>query len=368
MSEWMTSRQRVLATLDRQEPDRVPIFELMTHPNIIESLLPEASYEDFVETLGIDAPLTFTPSSLYAQEVVGVEDGTTLIRTEWGEVRAKTADIVPLPIRHPVVTHADWERYQIPEARPDRLSQLDSLVKRFKGQKAIGVHLHDAFSYPTYIFGMSELFLKLYEEPDWVKEVIAACVDHSLHMIRFAAEGGADFVVFGDDYGGKSGPLISPKLFREFFLPGLAQTTQAAKASGLYVIKHTDGNITSILGSMVEAGIDAFHPSDPSAGMDIVKVKAQYGDRLCVVGGMDVADPLCDWPVDQAAAEVRKRISELAPGGGWMIASSNSLHASVKPENYAAMVWATRAYGQYDQLNKVCPIPELESRWPFLRS
>jgi uroporphyrinogen decarboxylase len=215
---------------------------------------------------------------------------------------------------------------------------------------------------------MSSLFVKMVDEPEWVAQVIDACVDHTVQMVGLAAERGADFVVFGDDYGGKSGPLVSPRMFAEFFLPGIRRVVAVAKELGLRVIKHTDGNVESILGQLVETGIDGFHPSDPSAGMDIVEVKRKYGKKVCVIGGIDAGDPLSRWPSKAVVAEVRRRVRELAPGGGWIIASSNSLHASVLPENYAAMVWATRAFGQSDRLNTYTPIPSLEARFASLRS
>jgi uroporphyrinogen decarboxylase len=366
LAERMTGGERFLASLGRAQPDRVPIFELFIHSRVIEGLTPGATYADFAEIMGLDCVLTSTPSSLYQTWDAGKDGDTPLLRTEWGEIRARTIELVPIPIRHPVETRADWAAYTVPEAHAGRLRQLDDLVTRFKGRKAIGVHLHDALSYPSYILGMSNLFIRLHDEPDWVSEVIDACVAHSLQMTKLAAERGADFVVFGDDYGGKAGPLVSPAMFGEFFLPGIRRLVAAAKELGLWVIKHTDGNVASILEPIIATGIDGFHPSDPSAGMDIVEVKRKFGDRICVIGGIDAGDPLSRWPASDVVDEVRRRVDELAPGGGWVIASSNSLHASVRPENYAAMVWATRAFSQSEHLGQYTPVPDLESRFAWL--
>jgi uroporphyrinogen decarboxylase len=363
----MSGRERFLAALGREQPDRVPIFELFVHPQVIQALMPGATYPDFAEAMGMDCVLSSTPSSLYSSREVGMDGGTPLIQTEWGEVRARTAELVPIPIRHPVETRIDWAAYRIPEAHPGRFSQLDALVARFKGHKAVGVHLHDALSYPSYILGMTNLFLKLHDEPEWVRQVIDACVEHCLQMVKLAAERGADFVVFGDDYGGKAGPLVSPGMFTEFFLPGIRRVVAAAKEGGMRVIKHTDGNVYSILDKLVETGIDGFHPSDPSAGMDIVEVKRRYRGRMCVLGGIDAGDPLSRWPAAAVVDEVRRRVREMAPGGGWIIASSNSLHASVLPENYVAMVWAARAFGQSASFDRYASVPDLEARFPSLR-
>jgi uroporphyrinogen decarboxylase len=368
LAERLTGRERFFASLGRTQPDRVPIFELFIHSRVIQGLVPGATYPDFAEIMGLDCVLTSTPSSLYQTWDAGRDGDTPLLQTEWGEIRARTVELVPIPIRHPVETRADWATYRVPEAHAGRFRQLDELVLRFKARKAVGVHLHDALSYPSYILGMSNLFVRLHDEPDWVCKVIDACVDHNAHMLKLAASRGAEFVVFGDDYGGKAGPLVSPAMFRQFFLPGIQRLVTLAKELGLRVIKHTDGNVTSIMEPLIETGIDGFHPSDPSAGMDIVEVKHRYANRLCVIGGIDAGDPLSHWPAPALVDEVRRRVDELAPGGGWIIASSNSLHASVRPENYAAMVWAARAFSQSEALGRYIPVPDLEARFSSLTS
>ena len=349
----MNSFERVMAVLDGQVPDRVPIFEFMIDPAVIAGILPGGTYPELVEALDIDVVVTPTASRMYTLEQAGEKNGHPIYQTEWGEKRMYTGDMVTIPIEHPIQSHADWESYQVPDPdKPGRLSELFSLVGRFKGKRAIGCHLHDSFSYPSYLFGMDQLFLNMIMDPGWVKEVIAACSDHCVRMVELAVQAGADFILFGDDVGGKAGPLMSPTHYREFFLPGLAAAAGKAREMGARVFKHTDGNVNSLLEVFIEAGVEAFHPSDPSAGMDIAEVKQRFGGRLVVLGGMDTGDPLCHWSVPQVVNEVKRRIAELAPGGGWMIASSNTIHSGVRPENYHAMVIATRTYGCYVSLGQ----------------
>jgi len=349
----MNSRERVMAVLDRKILDRVPVFELMIDPKVIQKIMPGRSYVDLVDALDLDTIISPTPSKMYNLNKVGEKDGMDVVQSEWGEKRINTGDMVAIPYEHPIKNHADWERYQVPDAdKPSRLAVLQDYVQRYKGQRAIICHLHDSFNYPSYLFGMDQLFLNMVLEPDWVKEVIAACNAHCVRLVELAVKAGADIIVFGDDVGGKSGPLMSPSHYHEFFLPGLVAVTQKAKELGARVFKHTDGNVNSLLPMFIEAGIEAFHPSDPSAGMDIVEVKEKYGNQLIVLGGMDTGEPLCEWSVPQIVEEVRKRICELAQDGGWMIASSNSIHSGVKPENYHAMVTAAHVYGNYSSLNE----------------
>jgi uroporphyrinogen decarboxylase len=333
----------------------------MIDPVVIEGILPGGTYEDLVEALDIDVVVTPTASRMYTLEEVGEKDGQSIYQTEWGEKRIDTGEMVTIPYEHPLKTRADWESYQVPDPdKPGRLSVLYSYVERFKGHRAIGCHLHDSFNYPSYLFGMEQLFLNMIMDPGWVKEVVAACNTHCVRMVELAVQAGADFIMFGDDVGGKAGPLMSPAHYEEFFLPGLVAVAQKAHELGAHVFKHTDGNVYDLLNMFIEAGVEAFHPSDPSAGMDIVEVKREYGGQLAVLGGMDTGDPLCHWSAGQVVTEVQKRIDELAVGGGWMIASSNTIHSSVRPENYHAMVMATRTYGWYGSLGQAIN-PALES-------
>lgn len=344
---------RVMATFRGEVPDRVPIFEFMIDPKVIQGILPGSSYWDLVDRLDIDCVVTGTPSRMYSLEVVDHRNGNPVYQTEWGELRMANEEMVTVPVGHPIETHEDWEAYEVPDPdKPGRLGELTALVDRFKGRRAVGCHLHDSFSYPSYLFGMADLFMNLIEEPQWVKEVIEACNRHCVRMVELAVKAGADFVQFGDDVGGKSGPLMSPAHYEEFFLPGLANVVEKAHELGAYAIKHTDGNVSAYLDMFADAGIDAFHPSDPSAGMDIVEVKRTHGEKFVVCGGIDTGAQLSEWPVERLVYQVRRRISELAPGGGWMIASSNTVHSSVKPENYQAQVLATRVYGTYTNLNE----------------
>jgi uroporphyrinogen decarboxylase len=348
-----TALERVRKTLRHEEPDRVPIFEFMIDPSVVQGILPGGTYPDLVDALDIDVVVSPTASMMYSLEQIGERNGHAICRTEWGEERIDTGQMVTIPFRHPLHSRADWEKYQIPDPdKPGRLDVLHALVKRFKGKRAVGCHLHDSFNYPMYLFGMSELFMNLIDDPGWVKEVVDACNAHCVRMVELAVQAGADFIMFGDDVGGKSGPMMSPVHYRQFFLPGLAAVAKKAHEGGASVFKHTDGNVLSLLDMFIEAGVEAFHPSDPSAGMDIVEVKRKYGDRLVVCGGIDTGEPLSHWPVPDLVAEVRRRIDELAPGGGWMIASSNTIHMSVRPANYHAMVMATRTYGVYGHLGQ----------------
>jgi uroporphyrinogen decarboxylase len=128
---------------------------------------------------------------------------------------------------------------------------------------------------------------------------------------------------------------------------------QGYKELGLYVIKHTDGNLWPIIDMIVDSGIDCLDPIDPQAGMDIADVKAKYGDRIALKGNVDCAQLMTfgapEETVEATKEALRKgmRAADGSVSGGFICSSSNSIHSGVKPENYLALMRAIREYGCY---------------------
>jgi uroporphyrinogen decarboxylase len=121
---------------------------------------------------------------------------------------------------------------------------------------------------------------------------------------------------------------------------------EAAAAKGLPLIYHCDGTMWDVLPDVVECGFSAIQPVEPKA-MDIVEVKRQYGKHLCLIGNIDLGGCLTMGKPADVEAEVRRRIRELGPGGGYMVGSSNSVTNYVPLENFRAMVEATLKWGKY---------------------
>jgi uroporphyrinogen decarboxylase len=225
---------------------------------------------------------------------------------------------------------------------------LRAAVRRFKGRRAIVFLTHDGFEFPHYLRGgMQNLLVDYVEQPRLAHELADMVVDFKMRLMRRAIAAGADVVVSGDDYASRSGPLMSPRHFREFVFPYLRRSANAAHEEGVPYIKHTDGNIWLLLDALVEAGIDAIDPLEPIADMDIGRVKERYGGRLALVGNVDCTELLTSGTAADVEEAVQETIAKAAPGGGYILASSNSIHPAVKPENYRAMTEAARRYGVY---------------------
>jgi uroporphyrinogen decarboxylase len=340
MSE-LSSEERVLRVLRRQEPDRVPHFEWVVDRKVRSALCPGCnSYNEFAVRMGLDAVLA-DPN--FSKQAVG--PGQWL--SEWGYVSQDTEEEHGIEVESPIKTWQDYERYTPPDLHsPGRYASIERTLKDYPG-KAVIVHLNDVFSLPRYWMGYENLLMAIAAEPELVTALVDLSVEVNLEMAKEVVSRGVKIVYTGDDYAGNLGPLMSPRHFRKLFYPGLCRVMGGYKELGLYVIKHTDGNLWPIIDMIVDSGIDCLDPIDPQAGMDLARVKAQYGQRIALKGNVDCAELMTFGTPDQVVEATRKALRQGAPGGGFILSSSNSIHSAVKPENYQALLLTLHEYGRY---------------------
>ncbi len=339
----MNSKERVLTALKRREPDRLPTFEWDIDKSVIHALCPGGSSFDFVKSMGLDA-VVVSPNYQLAKI------GKNLYRDEWGVVRKKGHEsyLIPLEDKAPIRTRADFFRYKPPDPiTPNRFDNLIKAIEQFKGEKAIIIKIRDAFSTPRDLMGYTNLLMNVKLDPQFVKELADLSIKHYLVVGLEAIKLGADIIVTGDDYCDNLGPLMSPKSFKECFLPGFKKMVNQIKKAGAYFIKHTDGNIMPLIDMFIETGIDCIDPIDPIAGLNIVKIKNKYGGIAAIKGNINCAATLSNCSIKEVQKEVIECIMKVSPGGGHIISSSNSIHSGVKPENYKAMLETIHEHGTY---------------------
>jgi len=338
----MNSVERVVAALKREQPDRVPIIEAVIDLKVRQALFPGAiELGAFSEAIGLDAVATGLEFRRQSESPDSFHD-------EWGVYYRGAIEALSHPVRGPIASREDLKGYRPPDPEaPWRLGVLPDLVERYKGRKAIVVHHRAAFMWSAYLTGLDNLLLYFATDPDFAHELMDLVLVANIAMVRRAIRAGAEIIFLGDDYAHNFAPMMSPAHFREFIFPRLRRMIDVIHEEGAMCVKHSDGCIWPILDMIVDAGTDAINPLEPVAGMDMTRAKAEYGERACLIGNIDCGDLLSHGTVEEVERSVRQCLADGAVGGGFILSSSNSIHSSVKPENYQAMVRAGSEFGEY---------------------
>jgi uroporphyrinogen decarboxylase len=336
-----TSLERVLTALHRGIPDRVPTFEWEVDDRAIAALTPGGDLFDFVEWADLDGVAIFgDESKRYLSETVYVD--------EWGVTKAKTEEYYPVPIDAPLKEPSDLKGLKIPDPLSEwHFETLSRAVDRFKGKRAIVFRAQDSYSIPRYLRGVEAALTDFILNPQLLRDLVEIAIEYNSALASRAIALGADAIFMSDDYADNRGPMMSPRHFHEFLFPGLSRVVEAIHAAGAPAIKHTDGNVKPILDDLLASGIDCLDPLDPLGGMDLADMKTRVAGRVCLKGNVNIGGPLSLGSPDEVRAETLACLRAGMPGGGYILSTSNSVMASVKPQNYVAMLHTLREFGSY---------------------
>lgn len=310
----MKPRERVFAALHHQAVDRIPRFEVW-----IDALYSELGASDpycaYAE-LGQDAVLmpSQSPPGSHAWKT-GVD--------EWGRVWKDGVYVTGV-----VETAADLEHYQTPDAYAERLfdpRQVAMLHARFPDHCLFfGTHI-GPFMGAYMAMGLDRFFLRITSDAAFIHALMGARTRWCLAVFSRAVALGAELIVMGDDSAHHSGPMISPRMWREFVLPYHRRIVQALPVP---VIWHSDGDIARLLPMAVEAGFAGVHGLEPWS-MSLSAVKASHGEALALLGNADVR-LLCDPDVAAVRHDVGRCLAEGGPRG-YLFSSCNSIFAGMHP-------------------------------------
>ena len=335
----MTPKDRILAALRREVPDRIPTFEWFIDPVVSKALCDSDDPIEVTERLDLDAVNIRTDfTKTWTDDVTFVD--------EWGSERMLTGEVLPVVTKHPIASLAGHADFVFPDPDvPHRFKTLERALDKYGDRRAIVMNLRDGFSDMRDLLGYEEALMQMLLDKVNYTDLLKRVVDYNLRLAEVAVKRyGIEIVATTDDVATGRGPIIRPAVYAEMIAPHFKAVIQGYKSLGLLVIKHSDGNIRPFLDLWLDAGIDCLDPIDPGGGLDMAEMKAQYGDSICLKGNIDCTGYLCDGTPEQVAKEVRICIEKGGPGG-LIVSSSNTIHSGVRPENYRAMLDAIQKYG-----------------------
>ena len=336
----MNGRERILAALNRQEPDRVPTCEWVLNPKVMEQICNTASDMEFVQKMDLDGI------------AVGLDSKNTVIDDrhfidEWGITRV-SYDEYPNPVGFPIQELSDLDTYEMPDPdAPYRFNKIKKALDLFGQEKCVIARVRDVFSQPRDLMGFENFLAGFYEEPKLVQRLMEMSVEYSGRICESLAGLGIEVIVVGDDIANDQALLMNPDMYREQVLPHFEALVKKAKSLGLKVIKHSDGDLNSVVEDLVNTGIDCLDPIDARGNMDLAALKARYGDRIAFKGNVDCVETLVNKTEDQVRREVACCLLHGSVGGGHIISSSNSIHSGINPQNYKVFLDALKELGTY---------------------
>lgn len=367
----MTPKERVLTALRHEEPDRVPFGEFAIDHAIIDKVLGRETFwrgkareiqalwdgrrDEVVESQKRDIVefVRKTEMDLVCVHMVPARNAIferprQLDERTWEDrcgnilrYSALTHDIMLMErgkhpenaIQQPPPDGSEWELF---DHVVKELGETHYICARGAGGAPL-------IGYPS-AFGVEEQMMAIVERPEQVKAGQLRRGEYAGAAVRRALERGAHNYFWGEDYGFNSGPLMSPAHFRDLFLPGLRLLCENVHKEGVPVFFHSCGNLRSILGMMVDAGMDLYQAIQ--MGEPIDEYKRDYGDRLTLMGGVDCHTLAVGTP-DDVRRETRFAIEHCAPGGGFILASSHSLGVGTQYDNLMAMIEVAHKDGVY---------------------
>jgi uroporphyrinogen decarboxylase len=246
----------------------------------------------------------------------------------------------------PITSWEEFEKYPWPDPLACNSSQLEWYEKNLPGDMCVigsGGFAHFA-EYLSWLMGYETLCYALYENRELVEAISRKLEDIYEAVIRRLLEFDRVKIIWGsDDMGFRGGPLISPDDLREFVLPGHKLMAGLSHQAGRPYLLHSCGNLDLIMEDLIEAvGIDARHSFEDTIE-DVVTANKRYGDRIAMLGGIDV-DFLCRSSEQEIRSRVRQTLDQCMPGGGYCLGSGNSIANYIPVDNYLVMLDEGRRY------------------------
>jgi hypothetical protein len=244
---------------------------------------------------------------------------------------------LPLPLDYPVKTYTDWlavkHHYQFSEERflPGWEAQAR---QHLEDGRVVTVSIPGGFDEPRELMGDAALCEAYYTQPELVRDMLETMAETAYQVLeRVSAQVTIDQLFVHEDMAGKSGPLIGPRQVNAFIQPYYRPIWDLLRARGARLFcMDSDGDMTPLLTSLTEAGINTLYPIEPAAGMDMVKVRQVFGQRLAMLGGID--KHVLRRSQAEISAELEYKIPPMLHSGGCVLGLDHRIPNGTPLENY----------------------------------
>ena len=382
----MTCRERVMLALNHKEPDRIPIdlgativssianrtyVELEKYLGLPAEEIKLLDYvqqlpyvsEAFMQRFGVDFRMVQLPAATTSGVEIFEEGDYYAFLDRWGsklhmpKARGFYFDWVDFPIKEATMDALDAYRWPRPDPQVVN-AQLGQLAKQLYensdyalvGSAVIGGGI---FEQPARVMGLQNFLMALISEPAFADRLMETITDIYIESCNRYLDCVGPYIqvfTYWDDVAGQNGWLIRPELYRKIIKPKQRRLVEAIKSkTNAKLFYHSCGATRDLIPDLIDIGFDILNPVQVSAkGMDTKELKAQFGrDIVFWGGGVDTQHVLPFGKPQEVVDEVKRRIDDLAPGGGFVFAAVHNIQALVPPENIVAAFDTALEYGKY---------------------
>jgi len=339
----MNSKERVYAALKREPVDRIPIF-MWFHPETATLLSEYLDIpEKYIDDVMFNDIRQVWVGNNYAMEGISLEEGETY-SDYWGIDWVKEGAFNQI-IKFPLID-ADEDKirnYEFPYGKINELTDNLFDLKSRSPQYFTGCDISPSlFEMYNRLRGMENSLMDIALYPEMFAAIMEKCADYNLALAKNAINRfSLDWLWTGDDVGGQSAMMMSPKSWRESIRPHLERIFRFGKTRNLWVAYHSCGSIRDIIPDLIEIGLDVLNPIQGNCpGMESIELKKEFGDSLAFMGGIDTQDLLPNGSVRDVDKEVREIIEIMADGGGYILAASHTVPPETPIDNIFAMYGA----------------------------
>ena len=294
-------------------------------------------------------------SPRFPVEVLYEDDEYIIERTTFGGIRKNHRDYstTPMIIDYPCKSREDWEKLKprlvADDYRVDWVSGLRSFHREYSRGRFICYGAVVGYDKIQSYVASERLLKAVIREPDWVIDMYWTDAKLVMEMCDRMIKGGFRFdgAFLCCDLGYRKGLFFSPRHYEEQLHPVFKELCRFFHSKGMYVILHCCGRVEDLIPYFIEAGIDCLQPLEVKAGMDLIKLKEKYGDKIAFMGGIDVRLMALDDP-KPIEREIREKITVAKEGGGYIYHSDHSVPKNVSFEQYKRVIELVRKYGKYE--------------------
>ena len=352
----MNTHERFTRMYEHKEADRIPIVDSPWNGTLRrwrKEGMPENA--DWREYFDVDKLTSFrvdvTPR--YEVKVLEETDRYVIFTTAWGVTQKsfKEEDSTPEMIDFKVVTEEEWQKAKARMTLDDDRIPWEYLKNNFPKWRAEGHWVSAVFWFGfdvthSWMMGTENMLIAMLEQPELVEDMFDTYLSRNEVLFSRLWDAGYTFdeVFWYDDMGYKGTTFFSPNLYRNLLQPFHKRAVEWAHKRGIRARLHSCGNVMTLLPDIVATGVDALNPLEVKAGMDALKIKKEYGDKLVLHGGINAAQ----WhDTDAVLAEIDEKVPILKQNGGYIFSSDHSIPNSVSLENMKKIIAETKKMGSY---------------------